>query len=51
MGDEGLRTVRNVRKASTYKRNPTAEQERDLERVLWLCRRLYNTALEQRITA
>lgn len=45
MSDESLR------KAYKYKLKPTAEQEQELERVLWLCRRLYNTALEQRITA
>src|SRR5262249_4688268 len=28
----------------------TPQQERELERVLWRCRTLYNTALEQRIT-
>src|SRR5215510_9708355 len=37
----------------TYKEKlrPTPAQERELERVLWRCRALYNTALEQRITA
>jgi putative transposase len=40
-----------VRKTFKYKLKPTAEQERELERVLGLCRRLYNTALEQRQTA
>jgi putative transposase len=37
----------------TYKENlrPTPAQARALERVLWRCRTLYNTALEQRITA
>jgi putative transposase len=39
------------RKTFTYKLNPTPAQEREFERVLGLCRRLYNTALEQRITA
>jgi putative transposase len=34
-----------------YKLKPTAQQERELERVVMLCRRLYNIALEQRITA
>jgi putative transposase len=34
-----------------YKLKPTAEQERELGRVLSLCRYLHNTALEQRITA
>src|SRR5262252_4056294 len=40
-----------VRKTFKYKLRPTPEQERELERVLGLCRWLYNTALEQRITA
>ncbi len=36
----------------TYKEKlrPTPAQERELEQVLWRCRTLYNTALEQRIT-
>ena len=38
------------RKTYTYKLKPTPQQERQLERVLWRCRTLYNTALEQRIT-
>jgi putative transposase len=33
------------------KLRPTPTQERELERVLWRCRELYNAALEQRITA
>ncbi len=45
MSDEGLR------KAYKYKLKPTPEQARQLEQVLWRCRTLYNTALEQRITA
>jgi putative transposase len=40
-----------LRKAYKYKLKPTPEQERQLETVLWRCRTLYNTALEQRITA
>jgi putative transposase len=32
-------------------RRPTPAQERALDEVLWRCRALYNTALEQRITA
>jgi putative transposase len=40
-----------LRKAYKYKLQPTPEQERQLEDVLWRCRTLYNTALEQRITA
>jgi putative transposase len=39
-----------LRKTYKYKLKPAPEQERELERVLWQCRRLYNTALEQRIT-
>jgi putative transposase len=37
----------------TYKEKlrPTPAQERALDEVLWRCRDLYNTALEQRITA
>jgi putative transposase len=42
--------VENLRKTYKYKLKPTPEQERELEEVLWHCRRLYNTALEQRIT-
>jgi transposase len=38
-----------VRKSYKYKLPPTPEQERALEVVLWRCRTLYNTALEQRI--
>src|SRR5260370_1001714 len=40
-----------VRKSYKYKLRPTPEQERALEFVLWRCRTLYNTALEQRIPA
>jgi putative transposase len=40
-----------VRKAYKYKLNPTPEQARQLEEVVWRCRTLYNIALEQRITA
>jgi transposase len=40
-----------VRKTFKYKLTPRPEQERELERVLGLCRALDNTALEQRITA
>ena len=39
------------RKTYKYKLTPTCEQERELGRVLGLCHRLYNTALEQRIVA
>jgi putative transposase len=38
-----------VRKTYQEKLRPTPAQERELERVLWRCRTLYNTALEQRI--
>jgi putative transposase len=40
-----------VGKTFKYKLMPTPTQERDLGRVLGLCRWLYNTALEQRIIA
>src|SRR5262245_986634 len=40
-----------VRKTYKYKLIPTPTQERELGRVLGLCRWLYNTALEQRILA
>jgi putative transposase len=39
------------RKTYKEKLRPTPTQERALEGVLWRCRTLYNTALEQRITA
>jgi putative transposase len=42
---------RTVRKTYKYRLKPTPQQERELARVLGLCRDLYNTALEQRITA
>jgi putative transposase len=41
----------SLRKAYKYKLKPTPEQARQLEEVLWRCRTLYNTALEQRISA
>src|SRR5262245_23205912 len=41
----------SLRKAYKHKLTPTPEQERELGRVLGLCRWPYNTALEQRITA
>jgi putative transposase len=40
----------SLRKTYKYKLKPTPAQERQLEEVVWQCRRLYNTALEQRIT-
>ncbi len=39
------------RKTYKEKLRPTPEQEQALDGVLWRCRTLYNTALEQRITA
>jgi putative transposase len=39
------------RKTYKEKLRPTPAQEHALELVLWRCRTLYNTALEQRITA
>jgi putative transposase len=39
-----------VRKTYQEKLRPTPAQERELEDVLWRCRALYNTALEQRIS-
>ena len=38
-----------LRKTFNYKLKPTSEQERQLEDVVCRCRRLYSTALEQRI--
>jgi putative transposase len=38
-----------VRKSYKYKLQPTAEQERLLDKTLWHCRDLYNAGLEQRI--
>ncbi len=40
-----------VRKTYKEKLRPTPAQERAFDEVLWRCRTLYNTALEQRITA
>jgi len=40
-----------VRKTYKEKLRPTPSQERALDAALWRCRVLYNTALEQRITA
>jgi hypothetical protein len=37
----------SVRKTYMYRLKPTPQQERELERVLGLCRWLYNTAVEQ----
>ncbi len=41
----------SVRKSYKYKLKPTPQQEEQLEATLWRCRTLYNTALEERITA
>src|SRR5690242_6342916 len=43
--------AQTLRKTFKYKLVPTPTQERELRRVLGLCRWLYNTALEQRIVA
>src|SRR6516164_7607815 len=40
-----------LRKTFKEKLRPTPAQERALDEVLWRCRMLYNSALEQRITA
>ncbi len=40
-----------MRKTFKEKLRPTPAQKRALDEVLWRCRDLYNTALEQRITA
>jgi putative transposase len=40
-----------TRKTYKEKLRPTPSQERTLSEVLWRCRDLYNTALEQRIIA
>jgi putative transposase len=42
---------RTTRKTYKEKLRPTPAQARALEEILWRCRDLYNTALEQRITA
>ena len=44
-------TCHNLRKTFREKLRPTPAQERALVDVLWRCRKLYNAALEQRITA
>jgi putative transposase len=41
----------SVHKTFHYRLNPTPNQERALETVLWRCRTLYNVALEERSTA
>ena len=42
---------RSVRKTYKYRLYPTPEQAQVLDTVLWRCRMLYNTALEERKTA
>ncbi len=37
-----------VRKTFKYKLMPTSEQARAVERVLWRCRTLYNTVMDDR---
>ena len=44
-------SVPGVRTTYQEKLRPTPAQERALEAVLWRCRALYTTALEQRIAA
>ena len=39
-------SAESLRKTFKYKLKPTPEQERALDRVVMLCRQLYNTALE-----
>jgi hypothetical protein len=41
--------METVHKTYQEQLRPTPAQERELERVLWRCRTLYNTALAQRI--
>jgi putative transposase len=48
---ETVASVQTVRKTFKYKLQPTPDQNRALDEVLWHCRILYNAALEQRITA
>jgi putative transposase len=48
---EAVASRENIRKTYKEKLRPTPAQERELERILLLCRRLYNAALEERITA
>src|SRR5690348_14685352 len=43
--------VASVRKTYKEKLRPTPAHERLLDETLWRCRTLYNTALEQRVTA
>lgn len=50
MGTQTAQMTPSIRKSYKYKLKPTPEQACQLGAVLWRCRRLYNTALEQRIT-
>ena len=45
----GSERPQNVRKTYKFKLQPTPAQARLLDKIVWACRRLYNTALEQRI--
>ncbi|HEU4785689.1 MAG TPA: transposase [Ktedonobacterales bacterium] len=47
---ESVASLRNLRKTYKFKLKPTPTQARMLDSIVWECRRLYNTALEQRIT-
>lgn len=40
----------SLHKTYKFKVQPTPAQERMLDSIVWACRTLYNTALEQRIT-
>ncbi len=51
MGGRSKTSLLSLRKTFKYKLKPIPEQERELERVLELCCRLYNVALEHRKTA
>jgi hypothetical protein len=46
---KSITTVPTVRTTYQEKLRPTPSQERARDDVLWRCRVLYNTALEQRI--
>lgn len=47
---ESVVSPQNLRKTYKFKLKPTPAQARMLDSIVWACRRLYNTALEQRIT-
>jgi putative transposase len=44
-------SMESLRKSYKYKLKPTPDQARQFGQTLWRCRMLYNTALEERITA